>query len=240
MTYGVFITGTDTGVGKTRVGTLLASLLLERGIRVRARKPVESGCKPASEGLIPLDALALRDGAGCSEPLEDICRFRFEAAVSPERAALLEGTILDLATLYRACMSQVDAGDFLLVEGAGGFYSPIARGALNADLAGALGLPVVIVAADRLGAISQTLLAVEAAQMRGLAIAGIVLNQTEEGIDPSMKNSRDLERWLKFPVTRLPYRRHCAPPLMQERMALSRLIDGWLSGSASPMPRVRL
>ena len=235
MTHGVFITGTDTGVGKTRVGAAIAYLLTQRGLRVRPRKPVESGCPSGTEGLIPQDAAALREASGGIEALESVCPYRFRAAVSPERAAALEGVTLDLGMLYRACMADIGDEDFLQVEGAGGFHSPLARGALNADLAGGLGLPVLIVAADRLGTINHTLLTVEAIRMRGLALAGIVLNQPTPESDPQMDNAHDLECWLRQPVVYLPYRTVSgAEAWRQEAKVLAPLVDAWLSQSNPP------
>lgn len=140
MPRGVFITGTDTGVGKTRVGAALAHLLTGRGLRVRPRKPVESGCPAGPGGLMPQDAAVLREAAGCIEPLERICPYRLRAPLSPERAAQLEGLPLTLGLLHEACVAEVGPEDFLLVEGAGDFYSPIAPSALNADLAAELRL----------------------------------------------------------------------------------------------------
>ena len=203
---GVFITGTDTGVGKTRIGTTLAHCLAQRGVCVRARKPVESGCPRGENGLRPQDAAALHAAARSAEPLERVCRYCLEAALSPERAAALEGLALDLEQLLAACRAGVREDDFLLVEGAGGFYSPLAPGVLNADLAAALGLPVLLVAADRLGAINHTLLTVRAIERHGLKLAGLVLNEAAPVTDPRMDNAADLERWLARPVTRVPHR----------------------------------
>jgi len=234
MMRGVFITGTDTGVGKTRVGAALAHLLSGRGLRVRARKPVESGCPIGPDGLLPQDAALLREAAGCNEPLERICRYRLQAPISPERAAELEGLALDLGQLHAACLADVGGDDFLLVEGAGGFYSPLARGALNADLAGGLGLPVLVVAADRLGTLNHTLLTIEAVRMRGLALAGVVLNQPAAQVDPQMDNAADLERWLQVPVLRLPHGSGCGfEPWREEAAWLAPLADAWLSGTSS-------
>lgn len=230
MTRGVFITGTDTGVGKTRVGAALAHLLTGRGLRVRPRKPVESGCPTGPDGLVPQDAAVLREAAGCAEPLERICPYRLQAPLSPERAAELEGTALDLGRLHAACVADIGSDDFLLVEGAGGFYSPLARGALNADLAGGLGLPVLVVAADRLGTLNHTLLTIEAVRMRGLALAGLVLNQPAPQPDPKMDNAEDLERWLQMPVLRLPHRSGSGVVAWrQEAASLSQLADAWLA-----------
>ena len=234
MTRGLFITGTDTGVGKTRVGTALTHLLTERGLRVRVRKPVESGCLPQPDGLLPQDAAALREAAGCAEPLERICRYRLQAPLSPERAAALEGMALDLGHLYDACLTDIRGDDFLLVEGAGGFYSPLARGALNADLAGGLGLPVLVVAADRLGTLNHTLLTIEAVRMRGLALAGVVLNQPFPQTDPRMDNAEDLERWLQRPVLRLPYGSNGGVDAWQREAAwLAPLADAWFPNTHS-------
>lgn len=237
MTQGVFITGADTGVGKTRVGTALAYFLNGHGLRVRVRKPVESGCLIGPDGLQPQDAIALREAAGCCDPLDRVCRYRLQAPLSPERAAALEGMELDLSLLYAACMAEIVDDDFLLVEGAGGFYSPLARGALNADLAGALGLPVLVVSDDRLGTLNHTLLTIEAVQMRGLALAGVVLNQTARQVDPRMDNAEDLERWLQRPVVRLPYGGDSEVQAWRREAAwMSPLANAWLSGTRSETP----
>lgn len=109
---------------------------------------------------------------------------------------MLAGLSLHLDDLVRGCRHRVAAGDFLLVEGAGGFYSPLAAGVLNADLATALGLPVLLVTADRLGAIGHTLLTAEAVERRGLVLAGVVLNRVQPSGDPDLDNVSDLGRWL--------------------------------------------
>jgi dethiobiotin synthetase len=203
---GVFVTGTDTGVGKTRVSTALAWLLASRGIDVRVRKPVESGCPEGPDGaLLPQDASALRQAAGSRESLDSICANRLRAPLSPERAARLEGVALAVDALAAACLRGVPADGMLLVEGAGGFLSPVAEQALNADLATRLGLPVVLVAADRLGTINHTLLTVEAVRARGLTVAAVVLSQPDPCDEDGMDNTADLSRWLDMPVHRLPH-----------------------------------
>ncbi|MBM4201123.1 MAG: dethiobiotin synthase [Gammaproteobacteria bacterium] len=193
---GLFVTGTDTGVGKTQVATALASLMRDRGLMVQPRKPVESGCRRIDGRLVPADALSLRTAAGLDVPLETICPYALEPALSPERAAALAGLTLGLDELANGCRGGLGAADFLLVEGAGGFYSPLAPGVLNADLAAALGLPVLLVAADRLGTIGHTLLTVEAIERRGLELAAVVLNRIRPAGDPGMDNAADLSRWL--------------------------------------------
>ncbi len=202
---GLFVTGTDTGVGKTRISAILAHLLNNRGMIVRPRKPVESGCLRGEGGLFPADAAILQAAAGSNELLAQICPYRFESALSPERAAALADKNLTLEDVAAVCCQGVATSDFLLVEGAGGFYSPLASGVLNADLADALSLPVLLITSDRLGAINQTLLAVEAIKRRGLSLAGVILNQVAADFDPKMDNAAELSRWLDEPVVATPY-----------------------------------
>ncbi len=209
---GLFVTGTDTGVGKTWVAAILTRLLVQRGLRVRPRKPVESGCASGEDVLLPQDAVALWEAAGGTESLQQVCAYPLRAALSPERAAVLEGRTLNLDQLVTACQSGVDAGDFLLVEGAGGLLSPLAAGTTNADLAATLRLPVLVVAADRLGVINHTLLTVEALQHRALPLVSVVLNQAGPMTDPLMDNAADLAHWLDCPVERVLHRPgHQAP-----------------------------
>lgn len=122
--HGLLVTGTDTGVGKTRISAALAQLLSERKLIVRPRKPVESGCRREGNRLVPEDARTLQAAARLDEPLERICPYSFDPALSPERAAALAGTGLTLDEVRSACLQGVAENDFLLVEGAGGFYSP--------------------------------------------------------------------------------------------------------------------
>ncbi len=199
---GVFITGTDTGVGKTYLAVRLIRALAARGVAVAPRKPVESGCAVVQGRLWPADAAAMQQAAGGHIPLDEICPWRLRHALSPERAAELEGVRLGLADLAGAC--RVDADRFLVVEGAGGFYSPLSRDGLNADLAQALGLTVVLVTADRLGCINQVLLSAEAIRLRGLALGAIVLSAADPAPDPLMDNEAALhERLGGVPLWRL-------------------------------------
>jgi len=201
ISHGLFVTGTDTSVGKTQIAAALARLLAERNLIVRPRKPVESGCRREGGRLVPEDARTLQAAARTDDPLELVCPYSMEPALSPERAAVLSGTTLTLNGVQAACLEGVAETDFLLVEGAGGFYSPLAPGALNADLAVALSLPVLLVAADRLGTIGHTLMTVDAIKRRGLTLAGVVLNRLDPHGDPLMDNAADLSRWLGHPVT---------------------------------------
>ncbi len=201
---GVFITGTNTEVGKTFVGVGIARALTQRDIKVIPRKPIESGCTKQGDELIPQDASALMEAANYQGSLSEVCPYRFEPPISPVRAAHLADKILTTEQLVNICLQGSEAG-FLLVEGAGGFYSPLAEDGLNADLAVALQLPVLLVADDRLGALNQVLLNVEVIKMRGLQLAGVVLNAVNENQNDHMDNSADLRERLDCPVFSSPY-----------------------------------
>lgn len=199
---GLFITGTDTDVGKTYISCLIAAELNSRNINVVPRKPVESGCHRDGDKLIPHDATALKNAANYSGSLEQVCPYRFEQAISPQRAAKLNHQIIKLENLTAACKQGFDKGkDYLLVEGAGGFYSPLCRDGLNADLAKSLGLAVVVIAEDKIGCINQVLLTVEAIESRGLQLQCVFLNQTKTPTDSQfMNNVEDLSERLSCPV----------------------------------------
>jgi dethiobiotin synthetase len=218
LNRGIFITGTDTGIGKTRVGVALAALLVRRGLRVRVRKPVESGCAP-----LPADAAALRAAAGFQEPLERICPYPLAAPLSPPRAAAIAGRELRLATLIAACRAGVQPGDFLLVEGAGGFLSPLAADGLNADLAVALSLPVLLVAEDRLGAVHQALASAEAIARRNLTLAAVILNAVRTPPDPRLENAAALAAHLDAPILTLPHLAPAGVPVLEQHLP-----DAWL------------
>ncbi len=203
-TQGVFITGTNTSVGKTFTGINIARQLTLRNINVIPRKPIESGCLMQDGELIPQDAFALKKAANYQGALSEICPYRFKPPVSPVRAAHLVNKALTTEQLANICLQGSEHG-FLLVEGAGGFYSPLSENGLNADLAVALQLPVLLVANDKLGAISQVLLSVEAIQMRGLQLLGVVLNTVNDVKNDEMDNSEDLFERLDCPIFSIPY-----------------------------------
>lgn len=197
---GFFITGSDTDVGKTYVGCEIVRQLRDRGLGIETRKPAESGCEPGADGH-PLthDAAALRAANGERETIERIAPFRFRAAVAPHRAARLEGAPLHIHQLIDAC-DRDDPSSCLIVEGAGGFYSPLAEDGLNADLASALQLPVIVVVRNRIGAVNQALMTVQAVASRHLRVAAIVLNQTDSEIEAAMDNTADLRACCAHPI----------------------------------------
>ncbi|MEW6446274.1 MAG: dethiobiotin synthase [Pseudomonadota bacterium] len=201
---GLFIGATDTGAGKTFLTAALAAELNAQGRRVAVRKPVESGCPEIDGQLMPQDAETLRRAAGGREPREVVCPIALRDPLSPPRAARRMKRKLFLEELTHACATPGDA-DVLLVEGAGGLFAPLAEDALNADLAAALGLPVLLVVPDRLGAINQALLGIHAVTHYGLKLAGVVLNQIEPDLPRGMDNLADLRLWTGAPLLRMPH-----------------------------------
>lgn len=204
---GVFISGTDTGVGKTWVGVHLVQLLRVLGREVIVRKPVEAGW---AADVTQTDAWQLAQAAGLCPTLAEgmralktVCPYPLQAPLSPPRAAALEAKKLKMLDVVATCPTRISPSQFLFVEGAGGFCSPLTDNGLNADFAQILGLPVVIVTEDRLGALNQVLMVAEVLKHRYLQLAGVILN-TREAPPPGMDNLTDLRELLNVPVMRFP------------------------------------
>lgn len=203
--HGYFVTGTDTGIGKTVISCALIRALRESGHPVAPRKPVESGCETRNGRLFPADGAALREAAGAPFPdLDRVTPYRYAHALAPDRAARLAGATLHVESLKQACLADADQDALRVVEGAGGFYSPLAEDGLNADLAAALGLPVILVAPDRLGTMSHVLLCAEAIEHRGLQLALVVLNAVDTPQPEGMDNRADLAKRLQCPILTFP------------------------------------
>lgn len=174
---GVFVTATDTGVGKTAVGGALARVLSDAGRDVGVMKPVASGCSVRRGELFCEDAEFLRRAARCDEPIDMICPIRLRAPLAPDVAARLEGRRIDLRPVWRAYASLRRRHECVIVEGAGGLLVPITDRTTMADLAEKIGLPLVVVVRPSLGTINHTMLTVEAARRRGLSMLGLVVNR---------------------------------------------------------------
>ncbi len=199
---GFFITGTDTEIGKTHIACCIAQGLIQQGIQVSPRKPIASGCVRQSNGsLLADDAVRLQRASLSSDPLDTICRYRFEPAISPARASQQMCPTLDLAQLCQAC--QIEDGQFALIEGAGGFLSPLSHDALNADLAKALGYPLILVVGNRLGCLNHALLTIEAIEARGLNLHTLVMNDLSQ--DSDLDNLHDLCRLSGYPIAYQPF-----------------------------------
>ena len=192
---GVFVTGSNTSVGKTTVAIeIVRHISKTRAVKVR--KPVETNCETSEQKYMPRDAIALSAACQLQEPIDKVCPYCFEIETSAEFASAVSGEKLTLKDLVLACKCDVEES-FVLVEGAGGLYSPIAKAALNVDLAIELQLPLLIVIRDELGAISQALLTLEAAKKNKLKVACIVLNTVKSN---NLSNKEALSAYTKTPV----------------------------------------
>jgi len=197
----LFVTGTDTGVGKTIVAGGLAAALTARGLDVGVMKPVESGCPIVDGSLRPADGSFLRQMAGGRQRMKTVVPCALDRPLAPAVAARLEGRSIDPGRLVRACRRLQARHALVIVEGAGGLLVPLAPGWLMADLAAAMAIPLLVVARLELGTINHTLLTVEAARSRGIAVAGVVLNQTGPGADlASHTNPEELRALLDIPI----------------------------------------
>ncbi len=173
---GLFVTGTDTEVGKTVIAGGIARVLKDKGQEVGVFKPVASGCRSDRGALVSPDAEFLAHCADSSETLDQICPVRFREPLAPEVAVQRGAEPIELE-IIRTYYNRLAAGkEVMIVEGIGGLLVPLSQELLVADLAGQMDLPLLIVAKPGLGTINHTLLTIEAARARGLRVAGIVIN----------------------------------------------------------------
>jgi dethiobiotin synthetase len=201
---GLFVTGTDTGVGKTVLAASVCAALTARGERVAAFKPVVTGVDEPP-GAFPPDHELLAEAAGGGRSPEEVALYRYGPPLSPHYAAELAGETIEPARLVAAADRAGAAADVLVAEGVGGLLVPITPGYLIRDLARDLALPVVVAARTGLGTINHTLLTVEAARAVGLQVAGIVM--TPWPADPSpmeLSNRATVERLAGVSVNGLP------------------------------------
>lgn len=172
---GIFVTGTDTGVGKTMVSAALALFLTERGLDVGVMKPIESGVEDPTR--LGNDGTLLQWAAKSTDGIEEITPYRLRAALAPAQAAKNEGRFIDFSGLISTAQTLGERHDFLIIEGAGGLMTPVSGGLLIADLAKGVGLPLLVVTTPRLGTINHTLLTIFAAQQMEIPVAGYLINR---------------------------------------------------------------
>jgi len=189
MGRGLFITGTDTGVGKTLAACGLAFALRGLGHRVGVMKPVETGCAEKEGQLLPQDAIYLKEASGCEVPLHRICPYRFPSPLAPSVAAQRAGVTIDLSLLCELYDEISSAHGITLVEGAGGLLVPLQSRCTIADLVRMLKLPLVVVVANRLGALNHALLTLEHASCLGLPVLGYILNHLESLPSPAAETN---------------------------------------------------
>jgi len=198
----VFVTGTDTGVGKTIVAGLLARYLREQGYRAITQKWVQTGTRDYPCDIpVHLELMGVERGtAGQHE--QDMNPYAFELAGSPHLAASCEGARIDVRKIVASFRRLEEAFDAVIVEGAGGVLVPLSRRKLLVDVVERLGLPVVVVAANKLGAINHTLLTVEALRVRDIKVLGIVFNTLDEKEDETVlqDNPEIVKAFARVPI----------------------------------------
>ena len=204
---GIFVTGTDTGVGKTLFAAGLTSLLRKRGLDCVAIKPVETGCKLKQGELVPEDGLLLRHASAKILELDDTSPFRFSIPASPQRAAAMQGSRLRISDIVEHVISIQNNHDLVIVEGAGGLLVPIEDGKTMIDLIRELDFQIFLLARTKLGTINHTLLSLEALDRRKIDVLGVILSKQEIEVGPEETyTANDIRRITKkIPVFELPF-----------------------------------
>lgn len=199
---GIFITGTDTGVGKTFVAAGLIKAMREKGINVCPMKPVETGCKKRNGKLIPADAVKLLKASGIEISLDAVNPYRFRQPLAPAVAAEHEGVVIKRSKLISAYNRLSKSYDFIVIEGAGGIMTPVYKEYLYLDMIKDLALPLIIVSRPGLGTINHTLLTIEAARSRRINVYGVIIKHASmAGKDLSEKSNPEIiESIGKVPV----------------------------------------
>jgi dethiobiotin synthetase len=210
---GIFVTGTDTGVGKTVVASALIKALARQGLRVAGMKPVAAGAEMTSSGLRNADALALMQAANVAAPYESVNPYCFAAPIAPHIAARDAHVAIDLRILRQRFDELALHADCVIVEGAGGWLTPISDFASMADIAAALALPAVLVVGLRLGCLNHAMLTARALAAHGAGLCGWIGNSIDPAFDRAMDNIAELERLLQPAAAIVPYASHAPEAL---------------------------
>lgn len=205
----IFVTGTDTSIGKTEVSCAIIAALDARGIDVGVYKPAETGCRESNGELIGEDCIRLTDAAGERQSPSAVASYLFRLPAAPLVAAEAEGVSIDPDALVADCERVIAQHEITIIEGAGGLLVPIAEGFTYADLAARLNTPVVCVVGSRLGCINHALLTFETLKTRGLRTLGYVVNTLSEdgaAFDEARTNRATIARFTDLPALGLlPY-----------------------------------
>lgn len=209
---GFLVTGTDTDVGKTWFMLKFGELLIEKGIKFHFLKPVESGCEEPNNTLMPKDAMKFSELEKVS--LDKICKYMFKAYASPPKAAQMENKNIELDDIIKFIENnKYNNSSFNIVEGCGGFFSPIANKKLTADLAVQLNLPIILVVKNTLGCINHTLLSIQSIKNLGLEIKFIVLNNISK--NTPLDNFEELSNYTDIPIFKLGYNENLSPIVLE-------------------------
>jgi dethiobiotin synthetase len=200
MAKGIFICGTDTGIGKTVVSAGILALLLKKGRHAGYYKPVISGVTSDRRRLLSIDPEFVRLASGLKEETENMTCFRFRRPVSPHYAARLEGQFIEITKIRNKLENLKRKYDHIIIEGCGGLAVPLTDdGYMQYDLIQDLKAPVILVAKSGLGTINHTLLTVESALSKNIPVKGIILNNYK-GTDMENDNAETIRKFSKIPV----------------------------------------
>jgi dethiobiotin synthetase len=203
--HGFFVTGTDTGVGKTLVACGLLRAHVARGMTAAGMKPVATGITPGTPG----DVEQLLAAGNVTAPNEEVNPYGFAPPIAPHIAAEQAGVRIEIERIERAFHALAARAQAVVVEGIGGFHVPLGHGSDTAQLAARLGLPVILVVGMRLGCLNHALLTVEAIERRKLKLAGWVANQIDPDMAAAEENVRALEQRISAPLlARVEYAAH--------------------------------
>ena len=201
MGFAVFVTGTDTEVGKSVIAGGLALAFRERGIDVGVMKPAVTGCRTRKGQCTAEDVDFLVKASGSEDNPGLICPYMLRDPLAPEVAADREGARIDIRTIKSAFKQLNEKHEALIVEGAGGLFVPIKRNYLMIDLIASLGVPIVIVARPGLGTINHTLLSCEAARAKNIGIGGIIINNYPKKPSTAERTNPDMiRRYARAPL----------------------------------------
>ena len=234
MKQGVFITGTDTGVGKTIIAAAITRALKIRGLRVGAMKPVETGCKREGDTLVPIDGAFLQYMSESDIPLSDVTTYRLETPVAPLIASEIEGMTIKKDVILKTFEKVSRDYDFMVVEGVGGVMVPVNEDLMVIDIIKLLGLPVVVVARNTLGIINHALLTVRAVVSEGIPVAGVIINHTRprDGTIAENTNPSVLKKLLGVPLLGVfPYIKETSKEEIDKASLKALDIEPLLSGS---------
>lgn len=202
MAKGFFVTGTDTGVGKTVIAAALIKAIGMLGGRACAMKPIETGCTREGNSLIPSDGMFLKSIARMDETLNQISPCCYENPLAPMIAAEIEGKSVNLNKIRKAFDGLTRIYQTIVIEGVGGLLVPINKNYFVLDLAKELGLPLIVVSRPDLGTINHTLLTVKYALKEGLKVAGVIINYTylSEGSKAEETNPQAIKQLSPAPL----------------------------------------
>jgi dethiobiotin synthetase len=224
-TRGVFITGTDTEVGKTFVATALVRSLVAAGYRTGVMKPVAAGAESTPEGPRNGDALALMAAANVPAPYHQVNPYCLDLPASPHIAAAKAGISIEFGPIVQAFEQLANGCDLVVTEGAGGWLVPVSDTETQADLAAALDLPVILVVGLRLGCLNHAQLTAQAIETRGVRLAGWIGNHLSGHFEHAAENIATLEARIDAPLIEIvAFRaRDDAAPTQLSQIAVARL-----------------